>query len=88
MISVALWGLMNRYFEGREGFVNLRNMRSFLGYLLRRYVDRVEELGMVVTIWYSVSPSGLINFVERSYIYPYTCVVVPVVGVITSFLCT
>lgn len=49
-----------RCFEGREGFVSLRRMRSFLGYSLRRYVDLVEELGMVVMTWYSIPPD-LVN---------------------------
>ena len=44
-----------RFFEGRVGFVSLRRMRSFQEFLRRRYVGRVEELGMVAMTWYCVS---------------------------------
>lgn len=45
----------DRFFEGRVGFVSLRRMRIFQGFLRRRYVGRVEELGMVAMTWYCVS---------------------------------
>src|SRR5579859_7025519 len=63
--------ITGRCFEEQEGSVSLLRMKSFLEFLLRRYVDLVEELGVVVTIWYVPYLSGPLLTVRRVDTYSY-----------------
>jgi hypothetical protein len=54
-------------------------------YSPRRSVDRAVVHGMVVMIWYSLYLFiKCLTLIERTYFYTYSCVIVSLVGIVTT----